>query len=256
MSFLLRAACHLGAALWVALFLAWRGLETPPPVVLPTVWLEPESPAPSPSEPASPEIASAAPTKPDEAPESPAAVEVGHADLARGESLLLGGGAFPALSFSYQSFPSFRAYALAMERLGARFVVVSHSRIVSGVDPVGRRLTREPALEDLSPRARDYSAEPALASLTREARRRFGADAEIMMLVPRRLDAGLFGGLARELQNRGTGPGAYRELRGRYERAPNGQVHLRVRDLERMDGGAERLDLLFDLSAIAGDRTT
>ena len=49
-----------------------------------------------------------------------------------------------------------------------------------------------------------------------------------MMLVPRALDAGLFGGIARALEERGERHADYREIRGRYVRAVAGGVRLRV----------------------------
>ena len=234
MSLLVRVACHGTVALWIGLYLAWRVLAPPLPVELPALRLEPA---------------------PQAAP-APAAVEatplsVQSADLARGEALLREGGAFPALSFSYQSFPSFGAYAAAMDALGARFVIVHRRSIVGAVDVSAGTLAETRIDAGFSPRARDYSAEPALAPLTRRARQHFGEGAEIMMLVPRRVDAGLFGGLARELASRGREHADYRELRGRYESGPAGGVRLRVQAAERVDGGREALDLLFDLGAIA-----
>jgi hypothetical protein len=234
LSLLVRVACHGTVALWIVLVLAWRALAPPLPVELPPLSLEP---APT---------AAAAP-----AAALPTPLPVQGADHARGEALLREGGAFPALSFSYQSFPSFGAYAAAMHELGARFVIVQRSSIVGAVDVSAGTLAEASIDAGFSPRARDYSAEPALAPLTRRARRRFGEGAEIMMLVPRRVDAGLFGGLARELASRGRGHASYRELRGRYESGPGGGVRLRVQAAERVDGGREALDLLFDLGAIA-----
>jgi hypothetical protein len=72
-----------------------------------------------------------------------------------------------------------------------------------------------------------------------------------MMLVPRDLDAGLFGGLARLLAERGERRERVREIRGRYERAPGGGVWLRVEAAVRGDGSTVSMDALFDLGQIA-----
>ena len=117
-----------------------------------------------------------------------------------------------------------------------------------------RNEIRETALDrPYSPRARDYSDEPALRAPARQVRERFGEDAEIMLLVPRALDAGLFGGIARELHRGGDGPDAYRELEGRYERAPGGGLRFRLTSGVRMDGRRVPLQAVFDLEALAGE---
>jgi hypothetical protein len=182
-------------------------------------------------------------------------VDVGGEEVARGEDLLAAGDGFPALSFSYQSFPSFRAYAASVEKLGARFVVVSRRAIVAGVDLEGGDLGNARLDAGFSPRARDYTAEPALAGVTGAARARFGDDAEVMLLMPRRVDAGLFGGIARALDERGPGHAGYSEVRGRYERAPDGGVRLHVLGAQRLDGAEEAFELVFDLAALAGGPT-
>jgi hypothetical protein len=74
-----------------------------------------------------------------------------------------------------------------------------------------------------------------------------------MMLVPREIDAGLFGGIARMLAARGDHHAAYHEIRGRYERARSG-VRLRVNAGIRPDGTSVAMDLLFDLGEIARTR--
>ncbi|MEN8185064.1 MAG: hypothetical protein ABFS46_21285, partial [Myxococcota bacterium] len=89
------------------------------------------------------------------------------------------------------------------------------------------------------------------------ARERVGAGVEVMMLVPRALDAGLFGGIARALERRGEKAEAYRELRGRYLPPDGGGLRLRIEAAVRRDGSQLPLDLLFDLGEIArvgGDR--
>jgi len=159
------------------------------------------------------------------------------------------------LSCTYEDFASFDAYARAMAGLGARFVVVRQRRIVAAIDPATSRFeeTEVAALGgSFSPRARDYTGEPALAPLTRAARERFGAGAVVMMLVPREVDAALFGGIARALASRGDHHEAYREIRGRYQRAPAGGLQLRVDRATRTDGGEVAMDLLFDLAEVAG----
>ena len=74
--------------------------------------------------------------------------------------------------------------------------------------------------------------------------------AVVMMLVPRDVDAGLFGGIARALAARGDRHDRYREIIGRYERAPDGGVRLRVERGLRADGSEVPIGLLFDLTAI------
>ena len=86
------------------------------------------------------------------------------------------------------------------------------------------------------------------ASTARAARERFGSDAVVMMLVPRAVDAGLFGGISRALAGRGDDHQAYREIRGRYQRRPGGGVRLRVDRGTRLDGSEVAMDLLFDLA--------
>jgi hypothetical protein len=176
---------------------------------------------------------------------------VGQAELAEGTALLDGAGEFPALSCSYEDFAGFRGYARAMIALGARLVVVRDREVVSQVDLDTGAF--DPASLGLafSPRARDYTGEPGLARLARAARERFGDRAVVMMLVPRVLDAGLFGGLAQLLAERGEPRERVREIRGRYERGPGGGVRLRVEAAVRRDGSAVSLDALFDLGQIA-----
>jgi hypothetical protein len=155
------------------------------------------------------------------------------------------------LSASYQGMQSFRSYAAAMTALGARFVVVRQRRLVGEID-LARNEMREASLDrPYSPRARDYSGEPALREPARQVRERFGHGAEIRLLVPRSVDAGLFGGIARELARHGDGHGTYRELEGRYERAPDGTLRFRLEAGVRMDGSRVPLDALFDLDALA-----
>ena len=154
------------------------------------------------------------------------------------------------LNCSYDSFPSFRAYARAMSALGARFVVVQHREIVGSVDVETGLVRGASGLAAFSPRARDYTDEPGLSFLARAMRERFGAAAVVMMLVPRNVDAGLFGSIARVLAERGERHEDYREIRGRYERAGSG-IHLRVESGLRRDGSEVAIDLLFDLADIA-----
>jgi hypothetical protein len=273
----LRWGCRLTVGAWaLAAFALQLGaapeiaLDAPAEVVARVTPLPDEPPAradvepapepePEPEADAKPET----PPKPQPAPKSERASEprperatpVVAGDLRSGDALL-GGGAFPVLSCSYDSFPSFRAYARAMSALGARFVVVQQREIVGRVD-VETGLVREAeGLASFSPRARDYTGEPGLSFLARAMRERFGAAAVVMMLVPRSVDAGLFGGIARVLAERGERHQDYREIRGRYERAGSG-LRLRVESGLRRDGREVALDLLFDLSDIArtGART-
>jgi hypothetical protein len=202
---------------------------------------EPEPPAPEPE--LTPE------SEPEAKPRDEIATPVVAGDLRSGDALL-GGGNFPILSCSYDSFPSFRAYARAMSALGARFVVVQHREIVGSVD-IETGLVRDASgLAAFSPRARDYTSEPGLSFLARAMRDRFGAAAVVMMLVPRSVDAGLFGSIARALAERGERHEDYREIRGHYERSGN-RIRLRVESGLRRDGHEVAIDLLFDLADIA-----
>jgi hypothetical protein len=185
---------------------------------------------------------------------TPEPLPIGAAELARG-SELLDAGAFPVLLASYAEFPSFRDYALAMQALGARLAVVRQRRIVGSVDLERSEVSEAGVAGAFSPRARDYSDEPGLAAAAEAARARFGAGAEVRMLVPRELDAGLFGAIAGVLARHGGDPSAYREIRARYLRAPGGGVRLRVDAAVRRDGAELPMDLLLDLGSISrGDR--
>jgi hypothetical protein len=180
---------------------------------------------------------------------------VGASDVTRGAALLDSGGSFPVLSFEYAAFPSFRSYARAMVRLGARFVVVQRRAIVGSLDLETGAIGEFSGAARFSPRARDYTGEPGLDALARVARERFGERSVVMMLVPRSLDAGIFGGLARILEERGQRRDALREIRGRYERAAGGGVHLRVDAAVRRDGRSVPIETLFDLGQIVGVST-
>ena len=263
------ARVALGVWLWIALVSLG---STPPDLVAddePTrVALRPAAvePAPTPPEtaPETPPTESESEPSPERAevrPEPPAATEsadvaapqsLSASDVRRGDAWLSSGGSFPVISASYDGLQSFRRYAEAMVGLGGRFVAVSQQRIVGEVDLETGTL-RAPSLDrPFSPRARDYTGEPALAGPARRVRARYGDDAVIMRLVPRAVDAGLFGAIARELSNRGEGPEAFRQVEGRYERGPGGGLHLRLQSAQRLDGSRLALSSVFDLSRIAG----
>jgi hypothetical protein len=216
-------------------------------------WTEPVERAES-----TPEIETrAAPLRPQQQPASEARatpalpMPVGGRDIDEGLSLLAAAGRFPVLTCGYDDFGSFAGYARAMATLGARFVVVERRRIQAEVDVESGSMQAGPPGPGFSPRARDYSGEPALAKLATRARERFGAGAEVMMLVPRELDAGLFGGIARTLAERGESADLYQELRGSYVSDGEGGVRLRVEEGIRRDGSRAPLALLFDLRQIA-----
>jgi hypothetical protein len=219
-------------------------------------------------EPKEPELTPAKPPEAEKSPEpaaepppaltpeprrvEPRTTPVSARDFTLGSGLLDGGGAFPALSFGYDEFPSFVAYARAMVDLGARFVVVRNRQIVGSVDLDSRSVGNQPLGTGFSPRARDYTSEPGLASIAAAARERFGGGSVVMMLVPRRLDAGLFGGLARVLSEHGESHAGLSEVRGSYQRVPGGGVRLRVDRALRRDGTFVDVEAVFDLRAIAG----
>jgi len=175
---------------------------------------------------------------------------VAPSDFAEGEVLLDAAGDFPVLSLSYDAFSSFGAYARAMRRLGARFVVVRSRDILGEIDLESGAIARSALGGSFSPRARDYSDEPELARMARTLRERFGPKAVVMMLVPRSLDAGLFGGVARALDQRGEVRKGLREIQGRYERGTSGGVQLRLEGALRNDGSHVELDAVFDLVQI------
>ncbi len=239
---LLRIGCHVVVALWIAIYLAWPG-AAPIDTVASEVRESQAQVRPLPESP------------PEPAAEAPAAaatsLAVGSEELSVGAALLDGGGSFPVLSFRYDGLGSFRDYALAMEGLGARFVVVRDRRIVGGIDVRTGAVGDADVDARFSPRARDYSDEPELARVAGEARRRFGERSEVMMLVPRGIDAGLFGGIARGLASRGDAHAAYREIRGRYERAPGGSLRVHIDAGERTDGGRVALRWVIDLAPLA-----
>ncbi len=256
----LRWSCYAAVAVWsLALFSQAPPGAAPPPRPTPAARVQPVAarpprpePAPQPEPPAEepparePEPAPAPPTY-----SAPPARRVGQAELAEGTALLDGGGEFPALSCSYEDFASFRGYARAMVALGARLVVVRDREIVGAIDLDTGAFGAASLGPGFSPRARDYTGEPGLAPLARAARERFGDRAVVMMLVPRALDAGLFGGLAQLLAELGERRERVREIRGRYERGPGGGVRLRVEAAVRRDGSALSMDALFDLGQIA-----
>ena len=255
---------RLGARVALSVWL-WTGLvslaSTPTDLVAedaePTrVALRPAAVEPTPAalEPApepEPERAEARPAPP-EPPEAAAPQSLSASDVRRGDAWLSAGGSFPVISASYEGLQSFRRYAEAMVGLGGRFVAVSRQRIVGEVDLATGAL-RPPSLDrPFSPRARDYTGEPALAGPAQRVRARYGEDAVIMLLVPRAVDAGLFGAIARELSNRGEGPEAFRQVEGRYERGPGGGLRLRLQSAQRLDGSRLDLSSVFDLSQLAG----
>ena len=91
----------------------------------------------------------------------------------------------------------------------------------------------------------------ALRGLSLAVREKFGRGSRVKMLLPRDLDAGLFGGIALVLAARGEAPDAYSEIQGRYEPAADGKVWFRVETGTRSDGASVALPRLFDLSALA-----
>lgn len=256
----LRWGCYAAVAIWSLTLLSQarpgRAPErrSAPVARIRPVAAKPPRPEPEPQPDPSAEEATAREPEPSPVrPTSPAppARSVGRAELAEGTALLDGGGEFPALSCSYEDFEDFRGYARAMAALGARFVVVRDREIVGAVELDTGAFGAASLGPGFSPRARDYTGEPGLAPLARAARERFGARAVVMMLVPRALDAGLFGGLAQLLAEVGERRERVREIRGRYERAPGGGVRLRVEAAVRRDGSAVGMDALFDLGQIA-----
>jgi hypothetical protein len=231
------ATSHLAVVGWLVALAAALSPAAP----LPAERLARLRPAPS-------AIATPAPRVPDRASTS----VPDRSDFERGEVLLDTSGSFPILSARYDGLMSFRAYAGAMVERGASFVVVRRREILAEIDVESGAIRAGAPRRAYSPRARDFSGEPGLARAARLARARFGSDAMVMMLVPRALDAGLFGGIAQALERRGEAHASYRELEGRYERGADGGLRLRVDSGTHMDGTRRALGLLFDLDAIAG----
>ncbi len=244
---MLRLSSALTVCFWFSAWLAWQGLEAEMSDAFPReaerVWIDPPTANPP----------SATPSK-SSPPATQLAMEIGLEDIAAGDALLRGSETFPILNSSYSAFGSFDAYARAMTNLGARFVVVRQREIVSGVELASGQWVPFAAAQTLSPRARDYSDEAALRGPTERARQEFGNDAGVMMLVPKTLDAGLFGGIASMLLRNGEEPAGFRELRGRYEPGPSGGIRFRVESGVRGDGREVPMDYLFDLRAIAALR--
>ena len=261
----LRWTCHFVVLGWTAALLARASWLMPlataaeEPVtarVLPVPTPPEEAPRNEPAPEPEPAAEPAPAAEPEPVAESKRSVEpdpraVSDSDFAAGSSLLDGAGRFPVLSFSYEDFSSFLEYARAMNALGARFVVVRNREIVGAVELESRAVSTDPLGSGFSPRARDYSGEPGLSPLSRAAHERFGRSAVVMMLVPRSLDAGLFGGLARLLSERGEPHAGLSEIRGRYEQAPGGGVRLRVEQVLRRDGTPVAVHAVFDLAPMA-----
>jgi hypothetical protein len=243
----IRLLSHAVVTTWIASYLAWTAVSTEPELARAPVAPVPEpaaaEPAPAPR-----------PTQERDAGVPPVeAVRIGEAERDAGRALLAGEAELPALSSTYEDFPSFRSYAERMRALGARFVVVQHRRIVGGVDLASGGLF-DLAFDsdggpDFSPIPRDYAQEPSLAPVAAAARRRHGPGAEIRMLVPRELDAALFGAVAALLDAEGGGAAGYREVRGRYEPGAGGGVRFLVESALRADGVRVPLRGLFELSA-------
>jgi hypothetical protein len=179
------------------------------------------------------------------------ASQVGAEEIATGEQILSGTSPFPVLSAGYASYGSFARYASSMRSLGARFVVLSEREIAAGVDLERASLEKLGSLEGFSPRARSYSGEPELDRVMKLVRERYGPSASIAMLVPRALDAGLFGGIAGVLEQHGQPAHSVHEVLGRYEPAADGSTRLRVDAALRKDGERIPLDVIFDLDQIA-----
>lgn len=230
----LRLACHGVVLVWLGSVLAWPEPRAEAPDAPPQqarIQPRPE-PAPPAASPATPRPVSAR-------------------EVVEGSRFLEAAGRFPVLSSSYEDFASFAAYARAMAALGARFVVVRDREIVGSVDPETGSVGGPELPRAFSPRARDYTGEPGLAALARVARERFGESSVVMMLVPREIDAGLFGGIAGALARQGQSHLEFREILARYERGPSGGVRLRIEAAVRLDGSRLGMDLLFDLGQIA-----
>ena len=239
--------------LWLGGYLAWAGYgagHAPPQADLSKAPVRATAPPePLPPKPILAEI------EPQRAPEpeveKTGPEPVGEAGLALGRELLASGGAFPALNATYEDFGSFREYARSMLALGAHFVVVRDNRIVGAADIETATLSEFELGAAYSPIPRDYSHEPALARVGRAVREHHGLGARVKMLLPRDLDAGLFGGIAEALAARGEDPGGYTEIQGRYEPAGNGGVWFRVESGTRADGSEVPLSRVLDLSALA-----
>ncbi len=241
----LAAVSHLIVASWIIGYLAYQGWETGSELTDAQRAAPPSAPvhstpvSPSPGSPAGPSAAAA--------PEP-----VSKQALALGRELLASGGAFPALNATYEDFSSFRRYAQSMLDLGARFVVVRDRRIVGQADIETGIVSPFENGASFSPIPRDYSHEPALVTATAAVRREHGRGAQVKMLLPRDLDAGLFGGIAEALAARGEAPELYTEIQGRYEPASGGGVWFRIESGTRSDGETISLSRVFDLSALAG----
>jgi hypothetical protein len=234
------ATSHLAVVGWLAALAAALSPAVPLPE-LPEERLARLRPAPR-----------AIATPPPRAPSRASASVPVRSDYERGETLLDASGSFPVLSARYDGLASFRTYSSAMVERGARFVVVRRREILAEIDIESCAIREGSPRSAFSPRARDYSGEPGLARAERLARARFGGDAKVMMLVPRALDAGLFGGIARAMEHRGDAHANYRELEGRYEHGADGVLRLHVESGTRRDGSQHAFGLVFDLDAITG----
>lgn len=262
----LRLSIRVAVVLWLGVALAWLGGRASPDEVemvsvtalqeslqalLEQAPIEQEQPvAPKPEETPrqSPQSQRSTPVSDRVAPARHAEA----AEIASGQRILDGDDAFPALSASYDDFRSFADYTSAMSSLGARFVVIQHREIVARIDPNGAVLSEPGGLAGFSPRARNYSDEPGLRAMKRAVESRYGPGAAIRMLVPREIDAALFGAIERVLLDEGRSPAELREVRGRYRPAHGGGVEFHVEAAVKRDGRSEPLSLRLDLSQTGG----
>jgi hypothetical protein len=141
------------------------------------------------------------------------------------------------------------ALPVGSARLVAAVAPASEAAMATSLANAGvRALSFTPVHRTVVHRYRGAESEQHV--LDHAARARFGPDAVVMMLVPRAIDAGLFGGIARVLADRGHPHAEFSEIRGRYERSGGG-VRLRLDAGIRADGSRVALDSVFDLDALA-----
>jgi len=142
----------------------------------------------------------------------------------------------------YRSGMGFPAYAEAMGRLGAVFLIFDGEKIRGEADVLNRKvLPIAPSrLAGLSPRSREVT-EPALLPCLVEAKRLLGPGFySIILLLPNRVDQHVQAEVVKELRARGLDPSSVVQVRGRYV-SNEGRLMLTITEAVCRTNGTAKL---------------